>query len=66
MPPGALEKIEAGAMLLQLYTGLTYEGPGLIGEIKSHLAQEVRRAGRSNLGGLRGRKADQWASLQLS
>ena len=32
---GALEKIEAGATLLQLYTGLTYEGPGLIGEIKS-------------------------------
>ena len=62
---GALEKIEAGATLLQLYTGLTYEGPGLMGEIKSHLAQEVRRAGRSNLGGLRGRKADQWASLQL-
>ena len=62
---GALEKIEAGATLLQLYTGLTYEGPGLIGEIKSHLAQEVCRAGRSNLGGLRGRKADQWASLQL-
>ena len=60
---GALEKIEAGATLLQLYTGLTYEGPGLIGEIKSHLAQEVRRAGRSNLGGLRGRKAEQWASL---
>ena len=61
----ALEKIEAGATLLQLYTGLIYDGPGLIGEIKSHLAREVRRAGQSNLDGLRGRKAEHWAGLPL-
>ena len=61
----ALEKIEAGATLLQLYTGLIYDGPGLIGEIKSHLAREVRRAGQSNLAGLRGRKAEHWAGLPL-
>jgi dihydroorotate dehydrogenase len=61
----ALEKIEAGATLLQLYTGLVYDGPGLIGEIKSHLAREVRRAGQSNLSGLRGKKAEHWASLPL-
>ncbi len=61
----ALEKIEAGATLLQLYTGLIYDGPGLIGEIKSHLAREVRRAGQSNLSGLRGKKAEHWASLPL-
>ncbi len=29
----ALEKLEAGASLVQLYTGFIYEGPGLIGEI---------------------------------
>jgi dihydroorotate dehydrogenase len=61
----ALEKIEAGATLLQLYTGLVYAGPGLIGEIKSHLAREVRRRGHSDLGSLRGTKAKQWAALPL-
>lgn len=60
----ALEKIEAGATLLQLYTGLVYSGPGLIGEIKSHLAREVRRRGYSDLGSLRGVNA-KWAALPL-
>ena len=61
----ALEKIEAGATLLQLYTGLIYEGPGLIGEIKGHLAREVHRSVHSNLSALRGRKAEHWAALPL-
>jgi dihydroorotate dehydrogenase len=61
----ALAKIEAGATLLQLYTGLVYEGPGLIGEIKSHLAREVRREGQASLAALRGRKAEQWACQPL-
>lgn len=61
----ALEKIEAGATLLQVYTGLVYAGPGLIGEIKSHLAREVRRRGHSDLASLRGTKAKQWAALPL-
>jgi dihydroorotate dehydrogenase len=61
----ALEKIEAGATLLQLYTGLVYAGPGLIGEIKSHLAHEIRRREQTNLAVLRGLKAKQWASLPL-
>ena len=29
----ALEKLDAGAALIQIYTGFIYEGPGLIGEI---------------------------------
>jgi dihydroorotate dehydrogenase len=61
----ALEKIEAGATLLQLYTGLIYIGPALIGEIKAHLASEVRHAEKMNLAALRGRKAEHWASLPL-
>ncbi len=35
----ALEKLEAGASLVQLYTGFIYEGPGLIGEINKKLLQ---------------------------
>lgn len=61
----ALEKIEAGATLLQVYTGLVYAGPGLIGEIKSHLAREVRLRGHSDLASLRGTKAKHWAALPL-
>ena len=41
----ALAKIEAGATLVQLYTGLIYEGSGLIQRIKDHLTQAVRREG---------------------
>jgi dihydroorotate dehydrogenase len=35
----ALEKFDAGAALVQLYTGYIYRGPGLIGEICSALLQ---------------------------
>jgi dihydroorotate dehydrogenase subfamily 2 len=37
-PEDALEKIALGADLLQLITGLIYEGPGLIGRINQSLA----------------------------
>jgi dihydroorotate dehydrogenase len=58
----ALAKIEAGASLLQLYTGLVYEGPGLIQTMKRGLADAVRRAGAKNLSELRGRRAAEWAA----
>ncbi len=61
----ALAKIEAGATLLQLYTGLIYEGPGLIARMKSELAAAVRRAGASSIADLVGRNAKQWAAKSL-
>jgi dihydroorotate dehydrogenase len=64
-PEAALTKIEAGATLLQLYTGLIYEGPGLIGGIKSNLAEAVRRAGVKSLAELRGKKSAEWAAKPL-
>lgn len=36
-PEDALEKLQAGASLVQLYTGFVYEGPGLIRRIKKAL-----------------------------
>lgn len=45
----AYAKIRAGASLVQLYTALVYEGPGLIGTIKRDLAQCLRRDGFSSL-----------------
>lgn len=61
-PGSALAKIEAGATLLQLYTGLIYEGPGLIGRINAQLAEAVRRAGVRSIAGLTGTRAAEWAS----
>jgi dihydroorotate dehydrogenase len=34
----ARAKIEAGATLVQIYTGLVYEGPGLVRRIVEELA----------------------------
>lgn len=40
----AITKLEAGANLVQLYTGLIYEGPGLAGRIARGLAeQEIQK-----------------------
>jgi len=36
-PQAAIDKLEAGANLIQIYTGLVYEGPGLVGRIKKAL-----------------------------
>lgn len=41
----AYAKIRAGASLVQLYTALIYEGPGLIGRIKRDLAACLARDG---------------------
>jgi dihydroorotate dehydrogenase len=40
----ARAKLEAGATLVQLYTGLVFKGPGLVGEIKRGLAGLAERA----------------------
>ena len=41
----AYERIRAGAALVQLYTALVYEGPGLVARIKRDLAALLRRDG---------------------
>ena len=46
----ALAKIEAGASLVQIYSGFIYRGPGLVAEIAASLAESrnVNRA-RANV-----------------
>ena len=39
----AYEKIKAGASLLQLYTGMVYEGPGIVKKIKSELIDILKK-----------------------
>jgi dihydroorotate dehydrogenase len=58
----ALAKIEAGASLVQIYTGLIYRGPGVVGEILRGLGQEVARRGVAAIGDLRGARAKQLAT----
>jgi dihydroorotate dehydrogenase len=55
-PDAALAKIEAGATLVQLYSALVYEGPGLVARIKRGLLEMLKRE-NSTLAGLIGRKA---------
>ena len=45
----ALEALRAGANLLQLYTGLVYQGPGLLKAINSGLAQLLAQRGARSL-----------------
>jgi dihydroorotate dehydrogenase len=52
----ALRKIEAGATLVQLYSALVYEGPGLVGRIKRGLLSALDRE-NTPLSALTGRKA---------
>ena len=42
-PEDAAAKLEAGADLIQVYTGLIYRGPGLLGELTAGLADRARR-----------------------
>jgi len=47
--PSAWERICAGASLLQLYTALVYEGPGLIKKINRYLADQIERSSFSSI-----------------
>ncbi len=38
----ALEKLKAGADLIQLYTGFVYEGAGLVREINQAIAEKYK------------------------
>jgi dihydroorotate dehydrogenase len=42
---GAYEKIRSGASLVQLYTGLVYEGPGVAKRINEGLLELLERDG---------------------
>jgi dihydroorotate dehydrogenase len=46
----AYERIRSGATLVQLYTALIYEGPGLVRAIARGLGERLARDGFSNIG----------------
>jgi dihydroorotate dehydrogenase len=45
----AYAKIRAGASLVQLYSALVYQGPGLVQEINRDLARLLAAAGFANV-----------------
>ena len=54
----AYRKIRAGASLVQLYTALIYQGPGLISKIKRELDELLQRDGAANVAAMVGRDID--------
>lgn len=61
----ALEKIRAGADLVQLYTGMIYAGPTLPARIVSGLARYVDTQRLSSLREIRDTRLDHWSALPL-
>jgi dihydroorotate dehydrogenase len=62
----AVAKIEAGASLLQLYSGLVFEGPRLLGRLKNALLQYLEHRKLASLDQARGRRAEEWAARPLA
>jgi dihydroorotate dehydrogenase len=62
----AWAKIAAGASLLQLYTALTFRGPGLVGEILDGVLRICARKGYAQFSEAVGTKADAIAHHGLS
>lgn len=56
----AFSKIEAGASLVQLYSGLIYQGPGLAHTIKQGLVERMEKEGLTSLATVVGRAAADW------
>ncbi|TIX98674.1 MAG: dihydroorotate dehydrogenase (quinone), partial [Mesorhizobium sp.] len=61
----ALEKIRAGADLVQLYTGMIYAGPALPGRILGGMVRFADMQRLKSLRELRDTSLDQWASKPL-
>jgi dihydroorotate dehydrogenase len=55
-PADALDKIRAGAWLVQVYTGMVYGGPGVASAINRALALECERQGVATVTALRGQR----------
>jgi dihydroorotate dehydrogenase len=61
----ALEKIRAGADLVQLYTGMIYAGPTLPGRIVRDMLRFAEHERLSSISSLRDSRLDYWASRAL-
>jgi dihydroorotate dehydrogenase len=62
----AIEKIRAGADLVQLYTGMIYAGPSLPGRIVAGLSRFVEREGLKSIRDIRDSATDKWAAAEIA
>ncbi|UVC07596.1 quinone-dependent dihydroorotate dehydrogenase [Rhizobium sp. TH2] len=62
----AAEKIRAGADLIQLYSSIVYEGPGLPGRIVRGLSDLCTRGKLGSIRDIRDSRADYWANESLT
>ena len=46
----ALDKIKAGASLIQVYSAMTYDGPTLISRINEELIEQLKQEGFATIG----------------
>ena len=64
-PETAAEKIRAGADLIQLYSAMVYEGPGLPARIVRGLSALCDRERLANIGDIRDSRTDYWAGRKI-
>lgn len=57
----AFAKIEAGADLVQLYTGFVYGGPHLVGSILRRLSRRLEKSGRPSIAAVRDSRTSDWS-----
>jgi dihydroorotate dehydrogenase len=62
----AWQKFEAGADLVQLYSGMIFAGPGLAVSILRDLDRRLQREGLGALAGIVGRRTEEWAARSLT
>jgi dihydroorotate dehydrogenase len=63
-PQSALQKFEAGANAIQLYSALVFGGFDLLDRIKRGLAAAVRNVGKRNIAELVGTATAEWAARE--
>ncbi|MBP1851361.1 quinone-dependent dihydroorotate dehydrogenase [Rhizobium halophytocola] len=61
----ALDKIRAGADLVQLYSAMVYEGPALPGRIVKGMSRHLQEQGLSSIRDLRDSRLDYWLSAKV-
>ncbi|WP_332065402.1 quinone-dependent dihydroorotate dehydrogenase [Bartonella sp. CB189] len=61
----ALEKIKAGADLIQLYSGMVYEGPDIATTILKEILQLMQQDGIDNIKNYRDQHVEYWAERAL-
>ncbi|WP_254473064.1 quinone-dependent dihydroorotate dehydrogenase [Bartonella sp. B1098] len=61
----ALEKVKAGADLIQLYSGMVYEGPNLVITILKEILRMMQQDGVDNIKDYRDHGLEHWAKFPL-